>query len=144
MFIWAKRVGRHVHLRLVENRWVEGRTRQRVVATLGRLDRPQAKGQVDALLASLGRFADKVQVQEAYQEGSLAALGENMLGPSLVFGQLLEELGMGRVLKELLSGRKYGFDVDPAVFGSVLYRLFEAGSHRQAHRFLRDVKVAVT
>jgi len=141
MFIRAKRVGGHVYLQLVENRWVEGKAKQRVLCTLGRQDRLQAAGQVDALLRSLGRFADKVRVQEAYQEGGLAALGERTVGPSLIFGRLWEELGIGRVLRELVSGRKYAFDVERAVFASVLHRLFESGSDRQAHRFLRDVEV---
>jgi len=80
---------------------VEGRTRQRIVATLGRLDRLQARGGVDALLRSLARFAEKVQLQEAYREGSLAVLGERAVGPALVFGRLWEELGIRRVLREL-------------------------------------------
>ncbi|MBC7344748.1 MAG: transposase, partial [Clostridia bacterium] len=123
MFIRQKRVDGHVYLQLVENRWVEGRTRQRVVASLGRLDRLKATGQVDALLRSLARFSDKVRVQEAYEEGSLEALGERTVGPSLVFGRLWEELGIGKVLRELLSRRKFEFDVERAVFGSVLHRL---------------------
>ena len=51
MFIRARCVG-DVYLQLVEGRWVEGRTRQRIVATLGRVDRLQAKRQVGALLHS--------------------------------------------------------------------------------------------
>lgn len=112
-----------------------------MVASLGRVDQLRASGQLDVLLRSLGRFADKVRVQEAYQEGSLAALGERTVGPSLMFGRLWEELGVGEVLGELLSGRKYGFDVERAVFASTVHRLFESGSDRQGHRFLRDVHV---
>lgn len=50
MFVRQKRVGEHTYLQLVENRRVEGKTRQRVVATLGRADVPKEKGGVDALL----------------------------------------------------------------------------------------------
>ncbi|HDS29369.1 MAG TPA: transposase, partial [Candidatus Acetothermia bacterium] len=61
MFVRQKRVGGYTYLQqLVENTRVEGKTRQRVVATLGRVDVLEKKGGVDALLRSLGRFADKV------------------------------------------------------------------------------------
>ena len=65
MFVRQKRVGGYTYLQLVENSRVEGKTRQRVVATLGRVDVLEKKGGVDALLRSLGRFADKVEVPEA-------------------------------------------------------------------------------
>jgi len=48
---------------------VGGKVRQRVVATLDRLDRLQASGDVGAPIRSLSRFADKTKVQEVYEEG---------------------------------------------------------------------------
>jgi len=68
MFVRVKRTGGHEYLQLVENRWEDGRTHQRVVATLGlgRLDGLHAKGRVDTLVRSLGRFAESVQVQQAH------------------------------------------------------------------------------
>jgi len=141
MFVRQKRVGGYTYLQLVENRRVDGRSRQRVVATLGRADILQEKGGVDALLRSLGRFADKVEVQEAYKKGTLSALGERTVGPSLVFGRLWEELGLREILEEKLSGRKFSFPVERALLASTVHRLFESGSDRQGHRFLRDVAV---
>ncbi len=52
MFFRTKTSGPRSYLQIVENRWEEGRTRQRVVATLGRLDQLQQDGRLDALLAS--------------------------------------------------------------------------------------------
>ena len=74
MFVRQKRVGDYTYLQLVENHRLDGKTRQRVVATLGRADVLQEKGGVDALLRSLGRFADRVKVQQAYRQGDLAAV----------------------------------------------------------------------
>jgi len=68
-------------------------------------------------------------------------VGERVVGPALVFGRLWQELGLKEILEERLRGRKFSFPVERAVFGSVLHRLFEAGSDRQCHRFLRDVWV---
>jgi hypothetical protein len=53
MFVRVKRAGSHEYLQLVENHREGKRTRQRIVATLGRLDHLHAKGQVDVLLRSL-------------------------------------------------------------------------------------------
>jgi len=53
MFVRVKRAGKHEYLQLVENHREGKQTRQRIVATPGRLDRLHAKGQVDVLLRSL-------------------------------------------------------------------------------------------
>jgi len=141
MFVRAKKVGKYTYLQLVENKRVEGKTRQRVVATLGRLDQLEKKGGVEALILSLARFSHKVKVQQAYEQGDLEALGEHAVGPALIFGRLWEELGLGEILEERLAGRRFSFPVERAVFASVLHRLFESGSDRQGYRFLRDVYV---
>ena len=139
MFIRVKRAGEYEYLQLVENRREGKRTRQRIVATLGRLDRLHAKGQVDVLLRSLGRFAERVEVQDAHADGKLEALSTRRIGPALVFGRLWRELKIDRILSERLAGRKFRFDVERAIFATVIHRLFESGSDRQGMRFLRDV-----
>jgi len=48
---------------------------------------------------------------------------------------LWRELGMDRVLKNLLAERKFGFDVERAVFLTVLHRLFDPGSDRAAEKW---------
>ena len=52
MFFRTKKSGTRSYLQIVENRWEDGRPRQRVIATLGRLDLLQQSGQLDALLLS--------------------------------------------------------------------------------------------
>jgi transposase len=141
MFVRVKRAGKYDYLQLVENRREGKQTRQRIVATLGRLDRLHAKGQVDVLLRSLGRFAERIQIQEAHKNGELEALSTRRIGPALVFGRLWKELGIDRILNDHLEERKFQFDVERAVFATVLHRLFESGSDRQGMRFLRDVDV---
>ena len=77
MFIRVKRAGKYQYLQLVENRREGKRTRQRIVATLSRLDRLRTKGQIDTLLRSLGRFAERVEIQEAHANGELDVLSTN-------------------------------------------------------------------
>ena len=38
MFFRQKRSGKYTYLQIVENRWEDGRSKQRVIVTLGRLD----------------------------------------------------------------------------------------------------------
>jgi len=141
MFVRVKRAGEYKYLQLVENRREGKQTRQRIVATLGRLDRLHAKGQVDVLLRSLGRFAERVQIQEAHARGDLEALCTRRIGPGLAFGRLWQELKINRILHELLKERGFKVDVERAIFATVLHRLFESGSDRQGMHFLRDVYV---
>jgi len=103
-----------------------------VLCTLGRVDRLAEKDGVDAIILSLAKSAEGMRVQEAYREGVISALA---------FGRLRQELGVREVLAVALSRRKFSFPVERVVFGSVLYRLFGAGSDRQCHRLLRDVWV---
>ena len=61
MFFRQKKSGQRVYLQIVENRWENGKTKQRVVATLGRLDQLQSDGKLEALLQSGARFAEAVK-----------------------------------------------------------------------------------
>jgi hypothetical protein len=66
MFFRTKKSGSRSYLQIVENRWENGRSRQRVVTTLGRLDQLQESGQLDALLASGARLAHSVLLLSAH------------------------------------------------------------------------------
>ena len=67
MFVRAKKSGAYEYLQLVHNERVDGKVRQQVIATLGRRDVLQATGQIDALIASCGRFAEQTAVVTAHQ-----------------------------------------------------------------------------
>ena len=132
MFVRSKKSGQYEYLQVVHNERHQGRVQQTVVATLGRLDVLQKTGQLDALLASCARFAEHSAVLSAQRQGRLAALAKVRIGPPLVFERLWTELGLPKVLGRLLAGRKFGFDVERAIFLTVLHRLFASGSDRAA------------
>ena len=77
---------------MVENRWENGCSKQRVIATLGRLDRLQEKGQFDALLASGAKFAESVMVLSAHRQGETLTTTTRRMGPALLFERLWQEL----------------------------------------------------
>lgn len=130
MFFRQKRSGDRVYLQVVENRWEEGRSRQKVIATLGRVDQLRESGQLDALLQSGAKFAEQVLVVSAHKSGQAPSVQSRSVGPSLVFGRLWQELGIPQVIESLLRGRRFEFPVERILFLTVVHRLMESGSDR--------------
>ena len=134
MFVRVKRSGPHEYLQIVQNRREGKRVRQTVVATLGRLDRLAASRAVDQLLRSGARFAERLMV---LAEGAGAEPDARVasIGPALVFECLWRETGCRGTIRSLLAGRRHRFDVERAVFMTVLHRLTVSGSDRSAMRW---------
>jgi Transposase DDE domain len=141
MFFRTKKSGTRSYLQIVENRWQDGRPRQRVIATLGRLDQLQQTGQLDALLVSGARLAQSVLLLSAHAKGQLPIITTRRIGPALIFERLWEQTGCRHVVERLLEGRRFGFDVERAVFLTVLHRLFAPGSDRAADKWRADYQV---
>jgi len=100
------------------------------------VDRLQAKGNVESLVRSLCRFSEKVLLVLSGRS-DVNASGKK-IGPALIFERLWKELGIKKVIKVLLAERKYEFDVERAIFLTVLHRLFASGSDRSCERWRRD------
>lgn len=115
---------------------------QRVIATLGRLDVLRDTGQLDALLASCARFVEHTAVLSAQRQGRVEVASKVRIGPALVFQRLWEELGLPKVLGELLEDRKFGFEVERAISLTVLHRLFAPGSDRAAEVWQKRYAIA--
>jgi len=137
MFARIKKSGPYEYLQIVENRREGKKTLQRVIATVGRLDRLRQQGEIEPLVRSLSRFSEKVLLVLSGQSDDLHAAAKK-IGPALIFERLWKELGIGQVLRGLLSQRKFEFDVERAVFLSVLHRLFVSGSDRSCDKWHRD------
>jgi transposase len=141
MFFRTKKSGTRSYLQIVENRWEDGRPRQRVLATLGRLDQLQQNGQLDALLVSGARFSQSVLLLSAHAKGQLPTITTRRIGPALIFERLWRETGCRRVIEQLLDGRRFECDVERAVFLTVLHRLFAPGSDRAADKWRTDYQI---
>jgi transposase len=130
MFFRQKKSGQYVYLQVVENRWEQGRSKQRVLATLGRLDHLQESGQLEGLLLSGAKFSESVLVLAAHRQRDSPAMRTRRIGPALVFGRLWEELHLPQVIQHLLGGRRLTISIERILFLSVLHRLFFSGSDR--------------
>jgi len=133
-----------IRVAIVENARVAGRVKQKVIARLGRLDELLASGDLDRLLASLGRLSEKYVVLGAQARGEAVGTRTRIVGPALIFERLWQELGIDSVIKEAGRGRRFGFELERAVFLSVLHRLFAPGSDRAAEKWKLDYAIGGT
>ncbi len=142
MFIRTKTTQGRTYLQVAESYWEDGKPRQRIIATLGRLDKLTESGQIDGIARSIARFCDKVRVTEEYREGKLEARRVTKIGPDLVMDRLWSELGIGDAISGLLRDRKFEFSVERAVYLATLARLFFPGSDRSTERRSRDFRTS--
>jgi hypothetical protein len=103
MFARLKKSGRYEYLQIVENRRDGGKTTQRVLCTVGRLDQLHAKGSIESLVQSLSRFSEKVLL--ILSGKSDVSASAKKIGPALIFERLWEEHEIKKVLQGLLSER---------------------------------------
>jgi transposase len=139
MFARTKKSGKYQYLQIVENRKEKGKVKQRVIATIGRMDQLRDKGRVETLVRSLSRFSEKtLLILSGKSDVSVEAL---KIGPSIIFERLWQETGIQKAIKHLLKDRRFEFDVERAIFLTVLHRLMVSGSDRFCERWRRDYLV---
>ena len=136
MFARVKKSGKYQYLQIVENHKEKGKVKQQVIATIGRMDQLQGKQRVETLIRSLSRFSEQaLLILSGKSEVSADA---KKIGPSLILERLWQQTGIKAALKALLAQRKFEFDIERAVFLTVLHRLMVSGSDRSCSRWHRD------
>lgn len=139
MFVRVKPVGKYRYLQIVESIRVDGKSRQKVLGTLGALEGITGSGKLAGLMQSLSKYTPeclalivgKSQVQtQSYKMGLVK-----------IFERLWQESGLAEILKNLLKKRGFEFDVERAIFLSVLHRICAGGSDRQADRWREGYQI---
>jgi hypothetical protein len=144
MYFRVKRTGTYAYLQIVESFRQQGHVHQRVLCTLGRLDALQATGQLETLMRSGLRFCQQVTVLDAHAAGQTEAVQIQRVGPDLIFSRLWESLQLGAIIQRALESRRYEFDVERAIYLTVLHRLFASGSDRAAERWRENYRLPGT
>jgi hypothetical protein len=144
MYFRVKRTGPYAYLQIVESFREKGQVRQRVLSTVGRLDVLQATGQLETLMRSGLRFCEKLAVIDAHAAGQTQPVQVQRVGPDLVFGRLWEALQIGTILQQALQSRRFEFDVERAIYLTVVHRLFASGSDRAAERWRQAYRLPGT
>ena len=141
MFAREKRIGPYTYIYLVENVREAGRSKQRIIANLGRKEVVSARGDLDRLTRSLARLAQRSMVLSVLDGEAPPGLACRRIGPALLFERLWQETGCRDVLSERAAPRQMGFAIERAVFLTVLHRLFVSGSDRAAEKWRADYRI---
>src|ERR1700678_2218235 len=128
MFFRKKTSGGRAYLQIVENRREDGVVRQQVIATLGRLKDLRQSGQLERLLRSGARFADRAIVVGAVADDEATTSPARRIGAALAFERLWEETGCRSLTSHWPARANHDFALERAV--TVLHRLFSGGSDR--------------
>src|SRR6266576_1639995 len=144
MFARDKRIGPYTYVYLVENVREEGRTKQRIIANLGRKEGVVARGDLDRLARSVVRLAQRSMVLSLVEGEAPPNARCQRIGPALLFERLWHEVGCRAVLEELAAGRQFEFAAERAVFLTVLHWLFVSGSDRAAEKWRADYRIEGT
>ena len=142
LFVRTQTNGSRTYLLIVDNEWVDGKVKQRILLRLGRLDKLLASGRLDSLVQSLGRFSEKLAILGAHARGESLAARSARIGPALIFQRLWETCSVDKILLALWKDRRFEFSVERAVFLTVLHRLFAPGSDRAAEKWKDDYAIA--
>jgi len=141
MYFRKKTSSGRAYLQIVESRREGAAVRQQVIATLGRIGELQESGQLERLLRSGARFADKAIVLDALGRGEATVVATRRVGPALAFERVWEETGCRGVIERLARARNHEFSLERATFLTVLHRLVCGGSDRAADRWREDYRI---
>jgi len=136
LFTRIKISGRYKYLQICESKREGKKVKQRVISTLGRLDKLHAKGEVENLVRSLAKYSERALMILSGRSDPKAI--SKKIGPVLIFERLWQRTGIKRVIEKHLISRNYSFKVERAIFLTVLHRLFVSGSDRLADRWKKD------
>jgi transposase len=102
MFIRVNRNTRGTeYLQIVRSYRDNGKVKQQILFTLGRLDLLQASGEIDGLVKALARFAVKQQLIDLSKDISVSQVCH--LGAAHVVSRMLERLGLKQMLERLAA-----------------------------------------
>lgn len=139
MFVRKKKSGPREYLVIVENyrdgKWV----RQRTIANLGRLDALRETGKLDSIINSLSQFSEKAAVLSALRKDESLKCWVKEWGSYLVFRRLWEQVGLAEVIEGIQKKRNMEFNLEDALFYTVLHRLTEKGSDLKASKWIERV-----
>ncbi|MDA0750275.1 MAG: IS1634 family transposase [Verrucomicrobia bacterium] len=141
MFFRVKKSKQYSYLQIVESYRDEGAVKQHVLMTVGRLDLLQQEGKLDALMRSGLRLCENIDVIDAHAKGNTKPVSVLRIGPDLVFARLWKETGLASILRSLLQERSFGFELERAVYLTVLHRLFCPGSDRAAEKWKESYRI---
>jgi hypothetical protein len=142
MFVREKRIGPYTYIYLVETVRQDGHVKQRIIRNLGRKEEVERRGDLDRLVLSAARLAQRSMVLSLLDQGTQPDLACYRIGPPLIFERLWRDTQCGAVLTDLLAERDFDVPLERAVFLTVLHRLMVSGSDRACEQWRIDYHIA--
>lgn len=142
MFVRTKRTGANEYLQIVQNYREGYKTKQRLIGTLGRVDEVVGSKDIDTLISKLSKYSKEALMVITGQ--SKIDASSVSIGPALIFERIWNELGMPGIIHKMTGSRKFAFDVERAIFLTVMHRLLASGSDRSCEKWKRDYHIERT
>jgi len=120
---------------LVENKRINGKTKQITRANLGRLEDIQT--QLPSIIKSLVKITDTMQVLNLGRE--LKPEWTREYGLKLIFEKLWEDMGFGEIMRMFAKDTRYEFNLEQSLFTLVLNRLMDPHSKLGVHDWVNEV-----
>lgn len=142
MFFREKKTKYASYLQLVESKRVDGKPRQKVVMTLGKIDETgQALKALDSILLSGAKFSQTLAVLADHRLAEVPHCKRKIDGPNKIFQKLWKSTGIQASLHHLLRDRKFEFDVERAIYIAVLHRIMKPGSDLSCESWRRNQNI---
>ena len=139
MFVRTKRTGNNEYLQIVQNYREGYKTKQRIIGNLGRVDKVAGSKDIDTLISKLSNYSKETLMVLSGQSNIEAH--SISIGPALIFERLWNELGLPSIIQGMTDGRKFKFDMERAIFLTVLHRLFVSGSDRSCEQWKKHYRI---
>lgn len=123
------------YYQLVESVYKNGRSRQKVLVTLGRVDKLD-RSRVDEMIRALSGYADKIEVLESMDD--CHKVWSRNYGDVYVMEKLWREIGLDEILGSLLHDHEYEFDVVNAIKAMVFNRSIDALSKLSSYEWMNE------
>lgn len=130
VFIKRVKARSNTYLQLVEGYWQDGRANHWLLKSLGREDQLDP-AMIDRLRASPKRYASKgVDAVEDLDLDAITVSPGRRVGSLVPLQAMWRELELDEILRDLARGRRYRYDVVPAIKAIVFQRVLDPGSER--------------
>jgi transposase len=120
---------------LLENKRIEGKVKQVLLANLGRLEIVAPK--LPGLIENFSKHSKEVEVIKLSQD--LEAKDCLEYGTKIIFEKLWDELGLKKWLREYQNKSKIQFPLEKILFGEVLNQILEGNSELSTKRWLSRI-----
>ena len=133
MFVRTVVARGHTYIRIVESYRENGKSRQRILFTLGRLDALLATGELVGIVETLGRLCKKQDWLDLAKD--IGVDDVYYLGAAHVLSRMLERMGLRRVLdKAQAQHSRLELPWRELIFGMILGRFIEPCSKRRLNQ----------